>query len=103
MGEVVPARTSPTLHPPPLPLCINCRDLHFKSLVSAFQMVTCSQSSKQNTHFHKAIVRHLVLQLFQRDCLSHIRIDNSFLQPTVLGMSNAMLLDVLKYISHTDF
>ena len=23
MGEVVPARTSPTLHP--LPLCINCR------------------------------------------------------------------------------
>ena len=24
MGEVVPARTSPTLHP--LPLCINCRD-----------------------------------------------------------------------------
>ena len=26
MGEVVPARTSPTLHPPSLPLCINCRD-----------------------------------------------------------------------------
>ena len=26
MGEVVPARTSPTLHPHPLPLCINCRD-----------------------------------------------------------------------------
>ena len=26
MGEVVPARTSPTLHPHPLPLCINCRN-----------------------------------------------------------------------------
>ena len=26
MGEIVPAHTSPTLHPPPLPLCINCRD-----------------------------------------------------------------------------
>ena len=26
MGEVVPAHTSPTLHPHPLPLCINCRD-----------------------------------------------------------------------------
>ena len=26
MGEVAPARTSPTLHPHPLPLCINCRD-----------------------------------------------------------------------------
>ena len=26
MGEVVPARTSSTLHPHPLPLCINCRD-----------------------------------------------------------------------------
>ena len=25
MGEVVPARTSPTLHPPSPPLCINCR------------------------------------------------------------------------------
>ena len=30
VGEVVPARTSPTLHPHPLPLCINC-DYHFKS------------------------------------------------------------------------
>ena len=29
MREVLPARTSPTLHP--LPLCINCRDYHFKS------------------------------------------------------------------------
>ena len=26
MGEVGPARTSPTLHPHPLPLCINCCD-----------------------------------------------------------------------------
>ena len=26
MGEVVLACTSPTLHPHPLPLCINCRD-----------------------------------------------------------------------------
>ena len=26
MGEVVLARTSPTLHPHPLSLCINCRD-----------------------------------------------------------------------------
>ena len=31
MGEVVPARTSPTLIPHPLPLCINCRDYNFKS------------------------------------------------------------------------
>ena len=26
MGGVVPAHTSPILHPPPLTLCINCRD-----------------------------------------------------------------------------
>ena len=26
MGEEVPARTSPTLHPHPLPLCSNCRN-----------------------------------------------------------------------------
>ena len=32
MVEVVPAHTLLTLHPHPLPLCINCRDKQFKEL-----------------------------------------------------------------------